>query len=75
MTDLVNFTLSELVKKIKNKEISSKELTNSYIKRAKSSKHLNVYIQDNFNSALKLSEKFDSSPDFEKKIARNTYGC
>ncbi len=68
MTDLVNFTLSELVSKIKNKEISSKELTNSYIKRSNSSKHLNVYIENNFESALKFSEKFDSSPNFEKKL-------
>ena len=67
MTDLVNFTLSELVKKIKNKEISSKELTNSYIKRAKSSKHLNVYIQDNFNSALKLSESGSGPIELNKR--------
>ncbi len=37
MTNLVDFTLNELVNKIKSKEISSKDVTSAYIERSKSS--------------------------------------
>ena len=68
MTDLINLTLSELVSKIKNKDISSKELTDAYINRSKASKHLNVFVHENFESALKKAIDFDSKPDFKKKL-------
>ena len=41
MTNLIDLTLSELLKKIKSKEISSKEITTAYIERSKKSKKLN----------------------------------
>ncbi len=68
MKDLINFTLSDLVSKIKKKEISSQELTDAYVNRAKKSKYLNTYNQENFDEALKKSKIFDSKPDFNKKL-------
>ena len=44
MTDIINLTLTELVNKIKSKEISSTDITSNYIERSKSSKKLNTYI-------------------------------
>ena len=68
MTNLVDFTLNELVNKIKSKEISSKDVTSAYIERSKSSKKLNTYNEETFDIALKNSEKFDLKPDFKKKL-------
>ena len=68
MKDLINFTLFDLVSKIKKKEISSQELTDAYVNRAKKSKYLNTYNQENFDEALKKSKIFDSKPDFNKKL-------
>ena len=68
MTNLIDFTLNELVIKIKSKEISSKDVTSAYIERSKSSKKLNTYIEETFDVALKNSEKFDLKPDFQKKL-------
>ena len=68
MANLIDLTLSDLVNKVKSKEISSKEITSAYIARAKQSKKLNTYVEETFDSALKSSEKFDTNPDFKKKL-------
>jgi len=68
MASLTDLTLSDLVKKVKSKEISSKEITSAYIDRSKRSKKLNTYVEETFDSALKSSEKFDTNPDFKKKL-------
>ncbi len=68
MADIIDFTLAELVNKIKKKEISSKEITSAYIDRSKKSKKLNTYITDNFTNALKQADNFDNNPDYEKKL-------
>ena len=68
MTDITNLTLTELVKKIKSKEISSTDITSNYIERSKSSKKLNTYIEETFDDALANSKKFDAKPDLEKKL-------
>ena len=68
MTDITNLTLTELVKKIKSKEISSTDITSNYIERSKSSKKLNTYIEETFDDALASSKKFDAKPDFQKKL-------
>ena len=68
MANLIDFTLSDLVNKVKSKEISSKEITSAYIDRSKQSKKLNTYVEETFDSALKNSEKFDTNPDFKKKL-------
>ncbi len=69
MTNLVELTLSDLVNKVKSKEISSKEITSAYIARAKQSKKLNTYVEETFDSALKSSEIFDANPNFKRKLA------
>ena len=68
MANLIDLTLSDLVNKVKSKEISSKEITSAYIDRSKQSKKLNTYVEETFDSALKISEKFDTNPDFKKKL-------
>ena len=68
MTDVIDLTLNELANKIKSKEISSTEVTSAYVNRSKSSKKLNTYVEETFEQALKDAKKFDSKPDFEKKL-------
>ena len=68
MSDITNFTLVELVNKIKKKEISSKEITTAYVNRSKKSKKLNAYITEDFENAIKKAENFDKNPNFEKKL-------
>ena len=68
MTNVIDLTLNELANKIKSKEISSTEVTSAYVDRSKSSKKLNTYVEETFEQALKVAKKFDSKPDFEKKL-------
>ena len=68
MTNVIDLTLNELANKIKSKEISSTEVTSAYVNRSKSSKKLNTYVEETFEQALKDAKKFDSKPDFEKKL-------
>ena len=68
MTNLLDLSLAQLVSKVKSKDISSKEITATYVERSKKSKKLNSYVEETFESALNLSEKFDMKPDFNKKL-------
>ena len=68
MSNIIDFSLSELVSNIKNKKISSNEATSTFVKRAKKSKHLNSYNEETFESALKKAKEFDIKPDFNKKL-------
>jgi len=68
MSDIINLSLSELVSDIKDKKISSNEVTRAYIERSKKSKHLNSYNEETFDEALKKSKEFDSKPNFNKKL-------
>ena len=68
MSDIINLNLSELVLNIKNKKISSTEITKAYIERSEKSKHLNSYNEETFDEALKNANEFDSRPDFNKKL-------
>ena len=68
MTKLLDLSLAQLVSKVKSKDISSKEITATYVERSKKSKKLNSYVEETFESALNLSEKFDMKPDFNKKL-------
>jgi len=68
MSDIIKLSLSELVSGIKNKKISSNEVTSAYIQRSKKSKHLNSYNEETFDIASKKSKEFDSKPDFNKKL-------
>ena len=68
MSEITNLKLCDLVDKIKNKKLSSKEITEAFINRSKKSSKLNSYITDNFDNALNSAKEFDEKPDFNKKI-------
>ncbi len=68
MTDITLQNLTELIKNIKDKKISSEEITKSFIDKAEKSKILNCYITDDFDSAIKKAKNFDSKPNFKCKL-------
>ena len=68
MSEINNLKLCDLVDKIKNKKLSSKEITEAFVNRSKKSSKLNSYITDNFDNALNRAKEFDEKPDFNKKI-------
>ncbi|MDC0569607.1 Asp-tRNA(Asn)/Glu-tRNA(Gln) amidotransferase subunit GatA [Candidatus Pelagibacter sp.] len=68
MSDITSQTLTELVKNIKEKKISSEETTKAFIERSKKSKDLNTYITEDFSSALQKAKKFDQKPNFDLKL-------
>ena len=53
MSEITSQSLTELVKNIKEKKISSEEVTKSFVVRSEKSKSLNSYITEDFSSALK----------------------
>ena len=69
MSDITSQTLTDLVKNIKEKKISSEETTRSFIERAEKSKILNSYITEDFSSALEKAKKFDKNPNFDLKLS------
>jgi len=68
MSEIYKQTLSELVNNIKNKKISSEEVTKAYINRSEKSKILNTYVTSNFDEALKQAKNFDKKPNFNLKL-------
>ena len=58
---------------IKDKKVSSNEVTNAYVERSKKSKNLNAYNEETFDEALKKSKEFDSKPDFNKKMSFSSF--
>ena len=64
--DLKNINLEECLKFLKEKKISSKELTAFYLKEAEANKDLNAYILLNSDNAIKSAEESD------KRILNNT---
>ena len=68
MSEITSLTLYELIKKIKEKKISSNETAKSFVDRAEKSKKLNVYVTENFENCLKLSKEFDDKPNFDLKL-------
>ena len=68
MSEITSLTLNELVKKIKEKKISSQEATEAFIERSKKSKTLNSYITEDFSSALEKAKNFDKKPNFDLKL-------
>jgi len=68
MSDITSLTLTELVKNIKEKKISSEETTKAFIDRGEKSKDLNSYITEDFSSALKKAKNFDLKPNFDLKL-------
>ena len=68
MSELTSLTLIELVKNIKEKKISSSEITKAFIDRSEKSKKLNTYITEDFASAIEKAKKFDENPNFDLKL-------
>ena len=68
MSNIIDLSLSELVSNIKNKKLSSYDVTSEYVERSKKSKNLNTYIEETFEAALKKAKEFDSRPDLNKKL-------
>jgi aspartyl-tRNA(Asn)/glutamyl-tRNA(Gln) amidotransferase subunit A len=68
MSDITSQSLTELVKNIKEKKISSEETTKAFIKRGEKSKTLNSYITEDFSSALEKAKNFDKKPNFDLKL-------
>jgi len=68
MTGILDLTLVELVGKIKKKDLSSKEVTKTYVERSEKSIKLNTYITEDFKNALQKADNFDNSPNFNKKL-------
>jgi len=68
MNNITSQNLTELIKNIKDKKISSEEATKSFIEKAEKAKTLNCYITEDFDSAIKKAKKFDSKPNFKCKL-------
>ena len=68
MSDITSLTLTELVKNIKDKRISSEEATKAFIERGEKSRDLNTYITEDFSNALLKAKSFDQKPNFDLKL-------
>jgi len=68
MSNITEQTLSEIIRNIKSKKLSSLEVTNAFIDRSEKSKKLNVFITENFTSAIDQAKKFDETPNYELKL-------
>ncbi|MDA9189049.1 Asp-tRNA(Asn)/Glu-tRNA(Gln) amidotransferase subunit GatA [Candidatus Pelagibacter sp.] len=68
MSDITSLTLTELVKNIKDKKISSEETTKAFIDRGEKSRDLNAYITEDFSNALLRAKSFDQKPNFNLKL-------
>jgi len=68
MSEITKQTLNELIENVKNKKLSSLEITKAFIERSEKSKKLNAYVTDNFSQAIDNAKKFDEKPNFEFKL-------
>ena len=68
MSDITKQTLSELVTNIKEKKLSSSEVTKAFVDRSEKSKELNTYITEDFSNALDKAKKFDDNPNLDLKL-------
>ena len=68
MSEITKQSLNELIDNIKNKKLSSLEITKAFVERSEKSKKLNAYVTDNFSQALDNAKKFDEKPNFELKL-------
>ncbi len=68
MSEIYQLSLSELVDKIKSKEISCEDAAKSYIDRASKSKKLNCYIVDTFENTLSKAKEQDQNFNDKQKL-------
>ena len=68
MSDITSQSLVTLVKNIKEKKLSSEEVTKAFVDRSEKSKELNSYITEDFSNAIDKSKKFDEKPNLDLKL-------
>ena len=68
MSDITKQSLTELIKNIKEKKISSTEVTKAFIERSEKSKELNVYVTEDFSAAIDKAKRFDEKPNLDLKL-------
>ena len=68
MSEVTTLSLTDLVQNIKEKKLSSHEVTKDFIDRSEKSKILNTYITEDFSSALEKAKNFDNKPNFDLKL-------
>ena len=68
MSDITSQSLSSLVKNIKEKKLSSEDVTKAFVKRSEKSKELNSYITEDFSNAIDKAKKFDEKPNLDLKL-------
>ena len=66
--DLNNISLTEIVKLVKLKKVSSLELTNHYIKNIEKGKKLNCFITTCFDETIKKSKTFDAKKNYDSLL-------
>ncbi|MDA9603053.1 Asp-tRNA(Asn)/Glu-tRNA(Gln) amidotransferase subunit GatA [bacterium] len=68
MSDIISQSLTSLVKNIKEKKLSSEEVTKAFVDRSEKSKELNVYITEDFSNVIDKAKKFDEKPNLDLKL-------
>ena len=68
MSDITSQSVSSLVKNIKEKKLSSEEVTTAFVNRSEKSKELNSYITEDFSNAIGKAKKFDEKPNLDLKL-------
>ena len=68
MSDITSQSLTSLVSNIKNKKLSSEEVTKAFVDRSEKSKELNSYITEDFSNAIDKAKKFDDKPNLDLKL-------
>ena len=68
MSDITSQSLTSLVKNIKEKKLSSEEITKAFVDRSEKSKELNSYVTEDFANAINKSKKFDEKPNLDLKL-------
>ena len=66
MSNITSQSLTSLVKNIKDKKLSSEEITKAFVDRSEKSKELNSYITVDFSNAIEKAKKhFEELEDYE----------
>jgi aspartyl-tRNA(Asn)/glutamyl-tRNA(Gln) amidotransferase subunit A len=68
MSGITSQSLTSLVNNIKEKKLSSEEVTKAFVDRSEKSKELNSYITEDFSNAIDKAKKFDEKPNFDLKL-------
>ena len=68
MSDITSQSLTSLVKNIKEKKLSSKEVTKAFVDRCEKSKELNAFITEDFSNVIDKAKKFDEKPNLDLKL-------